>query len=165
MLSNKLFRYGFISLSSFMIILTIAFIYPANNWATTANIMAAEIPSSNHENLSRMLHMPLKVGQFTAAEHPTFGQATIILENEQRYLELDSAFQTDSGPDLFVLLHYQANPTRYQPNDYIILGPLQTTSGVQRYLIPEDVDITPIQSAVIWCRQFNATFGFATFSE
>jgi hypothetical protein len=40
-------------------------------------------------------------------------------------------------------------------------GDLQSTDGSQRYEIPADVDIDAFKSAVIWCRQFNVTFGFA----
>ena len=105
----------------------------------------------------------LKTGTFVASEHPTAGTARIITENGKRYLEFDAAFMTDAGPDLFVLLHQQATPQTYTPQDYLSLGRLQQTNGMQRYAIPDDTDLSQFQSAVIWCRQFNATFGFAAF--
>ncbi|MGB7250098.1 MAG: DM13 domain-containing protein, partial [Phormidesmis sp.] len=43
------------------------------------------------------------------------------------------------------------------------LGRLEKTDGAQRYAIPADVDIEALKSAVIWCRQFDVTFGYATF--
>jgi hypothetical protein len=104
-------------------------------------------------------------GQFVAAEHPTQGTAQIVTENGKRYLVLDSAFMTDAGPDLFVLLHREAMPQTYEAQNYLSLGALQQTQGEQRYEIPDDVDINDFRSAVIWCRQFNATFGYAPFGS
>ena len=100
-------------------------------------------------------------GAFVSAEHPTQGMAKIVTENGQRYVEFDRQFKSDNGPDLFVLLHTQAKPTDYASDDYISLGRLQNVSGKQRYAIPADVDIETFKSVVVWCREFNATFGFA----
>lgn len=94
--------------------------------------------------------------------HDTQGGAHIVEENGQRYLEFDEAFSSDSGPDLFVLLHREAAPTSYDPANYVNLGRIQSLNGTQRYAIPADVDISEFQSAVIWCQQFNVTFGYAT---
>ena len=102
-----------------------------------------------------------KSGQFVTAEHETQGNAKIVTENGQRYLEFDSAFRSDNGPDLFVLLHREGRPTNYKNGDFVRLGRLQNTSGKQRYAIPADVSLNEFKSAVIWCRAFNATFGFA----
>lgn len=99
---------------------------------------------------------------FVGDAHPTSGSAQIIEEQGQRYLQLDAAFRTDAGPDLLVLLHTQAVPTRYNGSNYISLGQVQRVAGAQRYAIPADADLQAIQSAVIWCRQFNVTFGYAT---
>ena len=113
-------------------------------------------------------------GTFVAGEVPTEGTAQIITKNGDRYLELDSSFKTSNqGPDLFVILHRSddvlgsTEPPAYplQEQDYVILGALQEFSGAQRYSIPENVNLDDYKSAVIWCRQFNATFGVATFNR
>ncbi len=115
-----------------------------------------------------------KSGTFVAGEAPTEGMAQIVTENGERYLELSQAFKTsDRGPDLFVILHRSddvlgsTQPPAYplQEQDYVILGPLQKTSGAQRYPIPENVNLEDYKSAVVWCRQFNATFGVAKFDS
>ena len=85
----------------------------------------------------------------------------IVEENGQRYLELDSSFATESGPDVFVLLHSEAVPSSYSPESYVNLGRIQSFTGAQRYAIPADVDLSVFQSAVIWCEDFNVTFGYA----
>jgi Electron transfer DM13 len=102
-------------------------------------------------------------GQFVMGEHPTQGSARVVTENGKRYLVLDAAFKTDAGPDLFVLLHREKMPRTYDAQSYLSLGALQQVSGEQRYEIPADVDLETFQSAVIWCRQFSATFGYAPF--
>ncbi|MFK8185085.1 MAG: DM13 domain-containing protein [Phormidesmis sp.] len=91
------------------------------------------------------------------------GGAHIVEEGGKRYLELDSDFRTDSGPDLLVLLHREGVPTSYADSDYVNLGQLQRVARTQRYEIPEGVDVSEFSSAVIWCREFNVTFGYATF--
>lgn len=113
-----------------------------------------------------------KSGTFVPGEAPTEGRAQIVTENGERYLELDESFKTsDQGPDLFVILHRSddvlatTEPPAYplQEGDYVILGALEEFTGAQRYPIPEEVNLDDYKSAVIWCRQFNATFGVAKF--
>jgi hypothetical protein len=124
-----------------------------------SNSPAPESPSASSQSTTP------QSGQFVPAEHPTQGTAQIVTENGKRYLVLDSTFKTDSGPDLFVLLHREDMPQTYDAQSYLSLGALQQTSGEQRYAIPDDVDLDSFQSAVIWCRQFNATFGYAAFGS
>lgn len=102
-------------------------------------------------------------GSFETVSKPTSGTVTIIEEDGKRYLEFDDTFSSDNGPDLFVLLHKEANPRTYSPDQYVNLGTLQSLQGQQRYEIPEDVSVEDFKSAVVWCRQFNVTFGVATF--
>lgn len=115
---------------------------------------------------------PIKSGQFVAGEHPTRGKVHIVTQNNQLFLELDPQFQTSNmGPDLVVALHRSPNvlkgttPPAYplSAGDYVVLAPLQKFSGAQRYRIPANVNVNQYQSAVIWCRRFNATFGAAAF--
>ncbi|NJN29942.1 MAG: DM13 domain-containing protein [Synechococcales cyanobacterium RM1_1_8] len=121
----------------------------------------AQFQSQAQPGSAQLAAVPSRVGQFVAAEHPTEGMAKIVMENGQRYLEFDSAFRSDDGPDLFVLLHRDRSPSDYNEENYISLGRLQSTNGTQRYAIPAGVSLQDFQSAVIWCRAFNATFGFA----
>ena len=106
----------------------------------------------------------LKSGSFIGVAHSTSGTATIFSQDGQRHLELGRDFSTDSGPDLFVLLHRSPTPESYRREDYVSLGRLQQSHGSQRYLIPADVDLENFNSVVIWCRRFNVTFGYAPLS-
>ncbi|MBD2594627.1 electron transfer flavoprotein [Nostoc sp. MBR 210] len=107
----------------------------------------------------------VKSGNFVKGEHITQGNARIITENGKTFLEFDQNFKTDSGPDLLVILHRQQQPKIYgiTEKEYVSLGRLQKTSGSQRYDISENIKIADFASAVIWCRTFNATFGYAAF--
>ena len=45
--------------------------------------------------------------------------------------------------------------------DYVSIAALKSTNGAQKYEIPENVDLANFKSVAIWCREFNATFGYA----
>jgi Electron transfer DM13 len=100
-------------------------------------------------------------GGFVSVEHKTTGALSLVTEGNQRYLVLDKNFKTSAGPDLFVILHQSSPPKRYGKNSYVLLGKLQNVSGEQRYAIPTTINLKSYKSAVIWCRQFSATFAYA----
>lgn len=102
-------------------------------------------------------------GNFKAGEHPTQGKVSVITEQGKRYLEFDRDFKTDNGPDLFVILHRSDAPpvSGIQEKDYVNIAPLQKIDGTQRYALPDSVKLTEFKSVAIWCRKFNATFGYA----
>jgi hypothetical protein len=114
----------------------------------------------------------LKSGTFVSGEHPTQGTAQIVTENGQRFLEFGNDFRTNSGPDLTVILHRSADvigsttPPAYaiREGDYVVLAELQRVQGTQRYAIPASVNLNEFNSAAVWCRRFNATFGAASLS-
>jgi Electron transfer DM13 len=100
-------------------------------------------------------------GAFVSVEHQTTGNVAIVTEGSKRYLTLNRNFQTSAGPDLFVILHRASKPQSYSKDSYILLGKLQNIKGEQRYAIPSNLDLKSYKSAVIWCRQFSATFAYA----
>lgn len=113
-------------------------------------------------------------GAFVSGEHPTQGTARLVTQGNQSFLELDQAFKTSTlGPDLVVVLHRSTNvigttkPPAYplKEGDYVFLAPLKKFSGAQRYAVPASVKLADYNSAVIWCRKFNATFGSARLSR
>ncbi len=102
-------------------------------------------------------------GSFISSDNKTQGNARIVTQNGQRYLELGTEFNTGEAPDLYVLLHRSATPNSYKPSEYINLGRLEKLSGTQRYAIPNTANLSDYQSAVIWCRQFDVTMAHASF--
>ncbi len=105
---------------------------------------------------------PLASGSFVDSEHPTKGLIQVFEADGKKYLKFDRSFKSDDGPDLFVILHNQNPPQSYNDSNYLSLGRLKKTTGEQMYEIPSGADINNFQSVVIWCKQFNATFGFAS---
>lgn len=103
----------------------------------------------------------LKSGNFVNSAKSAEGEAKIVTENGKRYLELSGNFKTSNGPDLRILLHKSGNPSNYSQENYVSLGRLDSVAGNQRYEIPANVNLDEFKSAVIWCRAFNVTFGFA----
>ncbi|RMG12377.1 MAG: electron transfer flavoprotein [Cyanobacteria bacterium J055] len=95
------------------------------------------------------------------------GTARTIAEGEKRYLVLDKTFETESGPDLTVVLVRSPELTspQLEEGSYFLLGELQANSGEQRYEIPSNVNLEDFGSVAIWCRQFNTTFGYANLSK
>ncbi|WGV23313.1 DM13 domain-containing protein [Halotia branconii] len=103
-------------------------------------------------------------GKFQSGEHPTQGTVKVIAEQGKRYLEFDQSFQTDSGPDLFVILYRSDAPpiTGIKEKDYVSIARLKSIKGTQRYALPDNLKLAEFKSVAIWCRQFNATFGYAS---
>ncbi|MBD1848013.1 DM13 domain-containing protein [Cyanobacteria bacterium FACHB-63] len=158
---NQLIPFGVIS--------TIAFALPISTQAfspvTSGNMYSQQLQASRHPaTIAQAGEMIAAAGTFVAAEKLTVGTARVVVENGQRYLVFDSAFQTsDQGPDLHVVLDPSNKPpaTYQDPTQYINLGKLQKFAGEQRYPIPATVDLSKFKSVGIWCRMANATFGYA----
>lgn len=127
---------------------------------------------SNHIDTSGQL-IAMKMPMFVSGEHPTSGSVSVVREGENKYIEFGEDFKTDSGPDLFVILHKNKDvigttkaPTHsIKEGDYVTLEPLKKVKGKQRYKIPSEVNLENYKSVAIWCRQFNATFGAATLPQ
>jgi hypothetical protein len=137
---------------------------------STTESTATASPTAPPAEMAQMTENAVISGRFISGEHPTQGGVQIINQDGKRILQLDQQFTTSTaGPDLVVALHRSANvigetdPPAYplQEGDYVVLAPLQQYSGTQSYEIPANINLEDFQSAVIWCRQFNATFGAA----
>ena len=124
----------------------------ANSLRESTQLIAAKTTSANRF---------VSVGRYK-----TTGGVKIITENGQRYLEFDRAFATDNGPDLKVVLHRNSSVgASLRERDYVAIAPLASFNGTQRYLIPNNIDLSQYASVAIWCRQFNVTFGYAELPD
>lgn len=145
------------SAENFASVTTNSSVPPTQSESTAQSAMAATLAT-------------VRSGSFASGEHPTQGTVRLVNQDGKAFLELDQGFKTSNlGPDLVVILHRSSDvlgstqPPAYplKEGDYILLAPLQKFSGTQRYAIPAAVNLSEYQSAVIWCRKFNATFGAA----
>ncbi len=109
----------------------------------------------------------LKTGNFRDADrfHKGEGQATLyVLEDGSRVLRLEE-FRVTNGPSLRVILATTADPSssaEVLQGAYVDLGTLKGNVGNQNYPIPEDTDLTAINSIVIYCKPFKVVFSVAT---
>ncbi|PZV10534.1 MAG: electron transfer flavoprotein [Leptolyngbya sp.] len=111
--------------------------------------------------------MAMRSGKFVKAEHPTQGSVMLVKEGGKSYLTFDKTFKTDAGPDLYVILYRTSQPPigGIKEKDYVQVAKLQKVSGAQRYAIPQTVKPENFSSVAIWCRKFNATFGYASLGK
>jgi hypothetical protein len=134
--------------------------------SATLQVVQADTMMKPDMSMKKMDKMEKTIvsGNFVRSEHPTTGMAKVVMMNGKKYLKFDSTFKSDDGPDLYVILHRQTTPKDYKKEDYVNLGRLKKVAGSQMYAIPADTDVSTFKTAVIWCRQFNATFGFANLN-
>lgn len=82
-----------------------------------------------------------------------------------RVVFLKPDFKVGPGPRLHV---YLADRADIKSNDdfkaatVTDLGRLRSFEGSQIYKIPESVDLTPVKSVVVWCKEFGALITPAT---
>jgi hypothetical protein len=86
------------------------------------------------------------------------GTAKVYRKNNAYQLSLDS-FRVSNGPDLKVYLSKE-----YPPANFINLGPLQATTGMQLYNIPGMPNFSEYKYALIHCQQYNHLFGIAALT-
>jgi hypothetical protein len=106
----------------------------------------------------------LAQGAFTSLEHTTTGTALVLeLEDGTRYLRLED-LETSNGPDLRVILTDQPLSDDWHvwdDGEVVDLGPLKGNIGSSNYEIPPSLDLSDLETAVIWCRRFSVGFAVA----
>lgn len=98
----------------------------------------------------------LRAGTFMGATgHTVSGTSALYLSEGNNVLYL-SPFSSQNGPDLKVYLSKDQNAS-----SYVNLGKLKSTTGMQSYAIPSNVNIEEYPYALVWCQQFSVLFGKA----
>ena len=97
----------------------------------------------------------LKQGTMVGIDHTASGSAHLFDSNGKKVVYLDP-FSSQNGPDLKVYLSKDA-----EASDYIRLGPLKSTMGMQSYAVPGNPDITQYHYVHIWCEKFTVVFARA----
>jgi hypothetical protein len=119
--------------------------------------------AANDETTEGAEPKTLAAGEFRSLDHATAGTASILeLPNGSRYLRFED-LETSNGPDLRVYLSEipAGGDSFAYGDDFVDLGALKGNRGNQNYELPEDLDLSPYKSAVIWCRRFTVGFGVA----
>ena len=108
----------------------------------------------------------LKSGTFRDADrsHKGSGSVTISqLEDGSRVLRLED-FNVTNGPDLRVILSLHPDPQGrgdVTAPGYVELGKLKGNIGNQNYPIEAGVDVSALNSVVIYCKPFRVIFAVA----
>ena len=92
--------------------------------------------------------------------HFGHGTASIVEVEPGRYHLRLADFSVRNGPDLFVYLSPDAGG---YADGALELGKLKATDGSFGYDVPDGVDPSDFESALIWCKQFSHLFAVATF--
>ena len=147
---------------------------PANmSMGEVEEIMAgmAKVDQPMQEAMSgEGMSVKLKTGRFTDADrfHKGEGAATIYRLPDGSLLFRVESFKVTNGPDLRVILSPHPNPGssgEVTQEGYIELGKLKGNIGEQNYPIPEGVDQSIFNSAVIYCKPFRVIFSVASLTD
>jgi len=146
---------------------------PQSNTVSTSPVSPSSIDAnSSNKDTSSKANTNLRSGKFISVAYPVSGQFTISFEGDKAILDLDESFKSPSGPDLRIVFHKApdltsvAAPPSYgiDEADYIVIEKLKSTSGKQRYEIPNGAKLKNFKSVAIWCAKMNKTYGFATLN-
>lgn len=108
--------------------------------------------------------LTLASGRFRSLEHSTSGRVSLIeLADGRRFLRLEE-LATSNGPDLRVYLTDRPVSDDWfvwDDGEIVDLGGLKGNVGSSNYRIPSAVDLSRLETAVVWCRRFTVGFGVA----
>ena len=113
------------------------------------------------QNAEPMQPIALALGSFVGVGdgiHNAEGVAKVLSLDDAQFLRLED-FKATNGPDLHVYL-----ATDEKATDYVDLGSLKANIGNQNYQIPEGIDLSKYDTALVWCKQFSVLFGHANLS-
>jgi hypothetical protein len=94
--------------------------------------------------------------------HNGKGTVRILRDADGKAVVRFEGFSVTGGPDLFVYLVEQPDPSRSEAERGLNIGDLKATDGNQNYEVPPGTDLEKYRSVVIWCRQFRVIFALAT---
>ena len=134
------------------------------------DMMKEAIEATSSAGATQPQVVALKDGQFKDADsfHKGSGQATIYSTPDGGYFLRLEELSVTNGPALHVFLSPHEDPDRsgeVKTPGYVDLGKLKGNRGNQNYPIPADVDITAINSVVIYCKPFSVVFSVATLQD
>ncbi len=97
----------------------------------------------------------VKKGDLMGIGHTASGVASVYVLNGKHRVVLDP-YSSQNGPDLKVYLSKDEGAS-----EYIRLGNLKSTMGVQDYAVPGGTDITQYNFIHVWCEKFTVVFAQA----
>lgn len=110
-------------------------------------------------------------GAFISHEHSTTGTASIVKDSATGKSQLVlSDLNTSNGPDVHVwlskapVIEGQAGWFVAGEHEHVDLGQIKGNVGNQVYDLPSNINVDDWTSVVLWCDDFNVSFGAAALS-
>ncbi len=112
----------------------------------------------------------VKVGEFRDQDsfHKGSGQAIIYRGTDGSHLLRLENLDVTNGPDLRVLVSPHPDPRSrddLNARGYVELDRLKGNRGNQNYFIPDNVDVSTVNSVIIYCRPFHVIFSVAPLRD
>lgn len=93
--------------------------------------------------------------------HNAEGTAKVVThEDGSQILQFGENFKSTPGPDIYVYL-----ATDGKASEFVSLGKIQSSEGMQEYAIPTGTDLNKYDKVLIWCQAFGVLFGTADLPE
>ncbi len=104
-------------------------------------------------------YVQVKSGSLSNGPYGTVSGEVVILKKMNAYYVQLKNFKTSNGPALHVYLAKESTPV-----NYLDLGALQSTNGIQLYDISGMPDFTSYKFICIHCIQYNHLFGYSSLN-
>jgi hypothetical protein len=88
------------------------------------------------------------------------GKAEIYEKNGIFTLVFNDSFTINNGPDLYVYVSKEQQPTQF-----ISLGRLKSVNGGQTYTFTSAINFDDYKYAVVHCQQYNHLFSYALLQK
>lgn len=120
----------------------------------------AQTPEANAEMTTEVVY----AGEWTKKSFKSAGGWAIVNQGGKTYVELDAEFKTRRAPDLKIFLSpLDAGETngKNATNGSVLIAPLTSNKGAQRYELPEGVDLAAYKSILIHCEAYSKLWSAA----
>jgi len=113
------------------------------------------IPTATTSNFDPATSTLLKQGTLAGVGHNANGLVKIFETSSNKVVYFET-FLSQDGPDLKVYLSKDIDA-----KEYVRLGALKSTSGMQSYNVPAGIDVSGYGYVHIWCERYSVVFARA----
>ncbi|MEM8985261.1 MAG: DM13 domain-containing protein [Pseudomonadota bacterium] len=117
-----------------------------------------------HKMTDTAANETLYKGAWTKKSFKVAGDWSIVRENGKTYIDLSADFKTRNAPDLKVFLSPQEAKSTTGKNatdGALLVAPLSSNKGAQRFELPEGVDLASYKSVLIHCHAYSKLWSAA----
>ncbi|MEM7049350.1 MAG: DM13 domain-containing protein [Acidobacteriota bacterium] len=107
---------------------------------------------------------PVASGEWSKKSFRIDGSWQIVDEGGSLWVVLDDSFKTKKAPDLKLFLSPKSLAevgNRNATDGSVLIAPLDSNRGAQRYAIPKGTDLAAFQTLLIHCEKYSKLWGGA----